>query len=80
MGVADSDRFCVDYRKLNGITIKDSYPVPLIQEILDGLMGDSTVDLSSGYWQQGLDEESQPKSAFISHGTLAMERVTFWFE
>ena len=68
-----SDRFCVDYRKLNGITIKDSYPVPLIQEILDGLMGDSwfsTVDLSSGYWQQGLDEESQPKSAFISHKGL----------
>ena len=39
----------MDYRKLNGITIQDSYPVPLIQEILDGLMGDSwfyKVDLS----------------------------------
>ena len=56
-----SDRFCVDYRKLNGITVKDSYPLPLIQEILDGLMGDSwftTLDLASGYWQHGLDEES----------------------
>jgi hypothetical protein len=34
-----SDRFCVDYRKLNSITVKDNYPIPLIEETLDALKG-----------------------------------------
>ena len=49
-----STRFCVDYRKLNAITKKDSYPLPHIQESLD-LLGKTqfftTLDLFSGYWQ-----------------------------
>ena len=32
-------RFCIDYRKLNTITVKDSYPLPRIDEILDRLRG-----------------------------------------
>lgn len=40
-------RFCVDYRKLNAVTIKDSYPLPRIEDILDQLSGNSWLILHS---------------------------------
>ncbi len=76
-----TDRFCVDYRKLNAITVKDSYPVPLIEETLDALRGSSfftTLDLASGYWQMALDKESKEKTAFISDkGLFQFEVLPF---
>ncbi|RVE62229.1 hypothetical protein OJAV_G00155100 [Oryzias javanicus] len=50
-------RFCVDYRPLNGVTKKDSYPLPRIDESLDLVSGSSwfsSLDLHSGYWQECL--------------------------
>jgi len=49
-------RFCIDYRKLNAVTKKDSYPLPRIDDIFDQLAGNSwysTLDLKSGYGLAG---------------------------
>ena len=76
-----SDRFCVDYRKLNQVTIKDNYPIPLIEETLDSLGGAryfSTLDLASGYWQIALSDEAKEKTAFASHkGLFKFEVLSF---
>ncbi|KAG3093213.1 hypothetical protein PI124_g10092 [Phytophthora idaei] len=60
-------RFCIDYRKLNAMTVKDCYPMPLIDDILD-VLGDaqllSTMNIASGYWNISLENGSIPKTAF----------------
>jgi hypothetical protein len=60
-------RICVDFRKLNDVTIGDSFPIPNIQDILDKLGRDryiSALDCASGYWQVPLAEEDRAKTAF----------------
>ncbi|GBN86053.1 Retrovirus-related Pol polyprotein from transposon 297 [Araneus ventricosus] len=64
-----STRFCVDYRKLNEITIKNSYPLPRIDDTLDALRGSqwfSTLNLKSGYWQVEIQSEDKEKTAFTT--------------
>ena len=68
--VDGSTRFCIDYRKLNDITRKDSFPLPRIDDHLDRLRGKSwfcTLDLASGYWQIKMNEADKEKTAFASH-------------
>lgn len=65
-------RFCVDYRKLNDLTIKNRFLMPLIDEILDELSGSGTkffssLDLKVGYHQVRMKEGEEYKIAFKTH-------------
>ncbi|GJT86401.1 putative reverse transcriptase domain-containing protein [Tanacetum coccineum] len=62
-----SFRMCIDYRKLNKLTVKNQYPLPRIDDLFDQLQGSrvySKIDLRSGYPQLRVCEEDIPKTAF----------------
>jgi transposase InsO family protein len=63
------DRMCIDYRKLNSLTVKDRYPLPRIDDQLDRLSGYrfyTTLDLLSGYHQIPVAPESKKYTAFVT--------------
>lgn len=74
-------RLCVDYRKLNDITVKDAFPLPNIDELLDSVGGAryfSTLDAASGYWQIPLAADSIAKSGFTTKwGTYTWQAMPF---
>ena len=62
-------RFCVDYRALNAVTVRDSHPIPRQDDSIDALSSStyfSVMDLSSGYWQVPLNPEDKEKTAFTT--------------
>ena len=74
-------RVVIDYRKLNDVTIGDTYPIPQISEILDQLGNSkyfSTLDLASGFHQIPLDPADAAKTAFnIPQGHYEFTRMPF---
>ena len=70
-------RFCIDYRRLNDVTVKDAYPLPRVDDCIDALSGSkyfSSLDLNSGYWQVAMKPEDKDKTAFAT--TMGLYQFT----
>ena len=75
-------RLCVDFRKLNAISIRDSFPLPRIEEALQAVQAAiwfSSFDLAQGYLQMAMEEEDIQKTAFRagSSGLYEFTRMPF---
>lgn len=74
-------RLVIDYRRLNKLTIKDTYPLPMIDTVLDSMAGAtvfSTLDAASGYHQVPMDSNSIDKTGFITPlGTYEFKVMPF---
>jgi hypothetical protein len=71
-------QFCVDYRKLNDMTIKNRFPMPLVELILEELVGTlyfSSLDLTAGYHQIRMGQEDEYKTTFKTHHGLYQFRM-----
>ena len=78
-----STRFCLDYRQVNNLLIKDSYPLPCIDDTFKALRGFkwfSTLDLASGYWQVPMAPEDAEKTTFTTQfGLYQFKKMPFDF-
>ena len=66
-------RFCIDLKKVNSVTLKDSYSLPRISDSVDALCGAeyfTKLDVDRAFWQVGLREEDKCKTAFVMDGNL----------
>ena len=74
-------RFCIDYRRLNAVTRRDSYPIPRMDDCMDTLGSAnifSTLDANWGYWQLPVREQDRKYTAFSSHeGLFEFNRLPF---
>jgi hypothetical protein len=62
--------FCMDYRKLNGMTIKNRFAMLVVEEIMDESLGTkffSSLDMTSGYHEVEMGESDECKIAFKTH-------------
>lgn len=65
-----TDRVCIDFRKLNANLVRDRFPSPLIEDVLDTLQGAkvfSTIDLKNGFFHVPVNKDSQKYLSFVTH-------------
>ena len=65
----EKTRLCIDYRKLNLVTIPDNYPFPRIEDIIDQLHGCkfyTILDMCSGFWHLRIHSKDVYKTAFVT--------------
>ncbi|GFW04590.1 hypothetical protein TNCV_2226081 [Trichonephila clavipes] len=76
-----SSRMCIDYRKLNQKLVKDKFPLPIIEDVLDTLQEAkvySTLDLRNGFFLVGVDEDCRKYTSFIvPDGLFEFNKVSF---
>ncbi|GFX24418.1 retrovirus-related Pol polyprotein from transposon 412 [Trichonephila clavipes] len=76
-----SSRMCIDYRKLNQKLVKDKFPLPLIEDVLDTLQEAkvySTLDLRNGFFHVDVDEDCRKYTSFIvPDGQFEFNKVPF---
>lgn len=68
-----SCRFCNDYRKVNGISKFDGYPMPRVDELIDQYL--TALDLTKGYWQVPLTRQAKEKTVFFTPDGLFQNTV-----
>ena len=76
---------CIDFRKLNAISIHDSFPLPHVEEALQAVQAAvwfSSFDLAQGYLQMAMQEEDIPKTTFRagSSGLYEFTRMPYDFD
>ena len=75
-----SYRYCVDFRRLNSVTVKEHYPVPRVEDMIDTLAGAkffSTLDLIAAYHAFEIHPDDREKTEFSTR-TLAVEASSIW--
>ena len=73
-------RWCIDYRALNEVTVKDVFPLPLVDECLDTLAGSmlfSKLDVNSAYWQVGIKEDRKMTAFVTKYGLFEHTKMGF---
>lgn len=74
-------RYCIDYRAVNKLTVKDAFPLPNIESCSDALGENlymSTLDMPASYWQLQINEQDRHKTAFITkYGQFEHVKLAF---
>ncbi|XP_053968337.1 uncharacterized protein LOC128869757 [Anastrepha ludens] len=76
-------RLCVDFRKLNTLVLKDRFPVPVVEEVLEKIQNAkyfTVMDLKNGFFHVEIDENSRKYTAFVTkEGLYEFNRAPFGF-